>query len=77
MSEVHATVHKSVDVWRMHFWIVDGVDGAVHQVVRDEEEKVGAIVPGSSGLSFGCCSRGGQGGGRRESYKLATIHMPR
>ena len=47
VGEVAAGADELIEVRGLDFGVVDGVDGAEHEVVRDYEEEVGALVGGS------------------------------
>ncbi len=72
VGEVGSGADEAVEVWGVDLGVVDGIDGAEHEVVRDEEEEVGpggwiAEGEGRPSLDGGECSGG-------QSDKLASIH---
>jgi hypothetical protein len=46
VGEVAAGADQFVEVRGVDLGIVDGVDGAEHEIVRDDEEEVGALTGG-------------------------------
>lgn len=74
MGEVDAVANQSVEVRGMNLGIVDGVNRAEHEVVRNEEEKVRPTVSrGRCGGHRSSCLCGGKGGGG-ETNKFTSIH---
>jgi hypothetical protein len=47
MREVAAGVDELVEIRGVHLRIVDGVDRPEHEIVRDDEKKVWALIGGS------------------------------
>jgi hypothetical protein len=53
VGEVATGVDQLVKIRGVDLGIADGVDGAEHEVVRDDEEEVGALVSGGGGKRMG------------------------
>ncbi len=58
VGEVAAGANQLVEVRGVNLGVVDGVDGAEHEIVRDDEEEVGALV----------------GGGQRKRTRRVLLH---
>lgn len=64
VGEMAAGMDQLVQIRRMNLRVVDGVDGAEHHVVRDDEEEVGAQIGGGRWKGMGCMWLHSSKGGR-------------
>jgi hypothetical protein len=76
MREASALPNQAVEVRRIHFFVVQGMDRSIRKIVCDEKEKIWSLAYRSGFLSaareFPC--RGGERGG---GYEMSSMHLLR